>query len=115
VAGQPKAVLRLGVIKELKDGRRQAVFLQRLQGQLGEKPGRAGMSGIRLGDDRVSGRDRRGKIPAGRRVEGKRKIVGAENDNRAASGPCLERRLFLVSIVARHQERSRQAAAAWRN
>src|SRR5581483_1978260 len=76
------AVLVTRAINKLNPARRKSGFFRRRLSFLRQQQRRTGMRSIRLGNDRVSGGDRGGKIAAGNAIERQRKIVRAENDHR---------------------------------
>ena len=83
---ETEPVLGREMIDHLERSRRKAGFLQSLQGDFGENPGRRGVPGMGFGDDGIPGGDGGGEIPAGRRVESEGEIVRAENDDGPAQG-----------------------------
>jgi len=115
VAGQPKAVLRLGVIKELKTAGGRRFSFSASRASSAKSLVVPGCPGFALAMTGFPDATAAAKSPPAAGLKANGKLLGPKMTTGPPSGPCLERRLFLVSIVARHQERSRQAAAAWRN
>ncbi len=87
------------MIDQLEYSPGQAGPCYAFKGELGKHLGRPRVPGIRFGKDRISRGNGGGKIPSRCRVEGKRKVVGAEHNNRPAQwavfgadiGFCIDR------------------------
>ena len=101
VGDHSQTVLRRDVVNHLHSRGRQIGFAHRGNRLFREQPRRVRMTRMRLGDDRISRRNRRRKIAAADSVVGERKIIRPENQNRA------ERREQRTDVYFRVNRRQR--------
>ena len=79
-----RAIFVIGTVNRLHGSARQPDLLNRGERLFRQKLTGPWVARVRLGDDRVSGRDGRGKISPGDPVECQREIVGTEDGHRSS-------------------------------